>query len=172
MLPRRQSIFHLGEDVGNGGGSAPCHRRGVLGGAPSPSPSSMSGRVRERLVVGLQILVHQQKHGGGGGRQAHAANVVLKQMVRRPGGGGFLKACSLCRRELSPNKDVYMYRGDQGFCSEECRGQQILLDEAREREAAGKERRRALQARHQAHQQQHTPIGGRPRKTTTPLAVA
>ncbi|GJN16076.1 hypothetical protein PR202_gb03026 [Eleusine coracana subsp. coracana] len=82
----------------------------------------------------------------------------------------FLKSCSLCRLELSPNKDVYMYRGDQGFCSEECRWQQILLDEARERDAAAgiKERqRRGPQARY------HTPVvvgrGRPPRKT---LAVA
>uniref|UniRef100_A0ACD5Y111 Uncharacterized protein n=1 Tax=Avena sativa TaxID=4498 RepID=A0ACD5Y111_AVESA len=168
MLPRKQSIFHLGED-----GGAACHCRSLLGRAMSGDGSN--GRpARESLVVGLQILVHHQhQHHAGGdghrhqqhGRHAHAANIVLKQMVRPLRAAAvpccFLKACSLCRRELSPNKDVYMYRGDQGFCSEECRGQQILVDEARER-------RGLALARHHGHHR--TPIRGRPRKTL--LAVA
>ncbi|KAI4369554.1 hypothetical protein MLD38_017981 [Melastoma candidum] len=41
----------------------------------------------------------------------------------------FLDQCFLCRTKLSPGKDIYMYRGDRGFCSEECRCRQILLDE-------------------------------------------
>ncbi|URE00533.1 PPR repeat [Musa troglodytarum] len=41
-------------------------------------------------------------------------------------------------KELSPHKDVYMYRGDQGFCSEECRQDQILLDERTEAEASAR----------------------------------
>ncbi|KAE8696363.1 putative Senescence-associated protein 21 [Hibiscus syriacus] len=44
----------------------------------------------------------------------------------------FLKSCQLCRKKLSPDKEVYMYRGDQGFCSIECRERQIVLDETRE----------------------------------------
>ncbi|XP_059643832.1 FCS-Like Zinc finger 17-like [Cornus florida] len=44
----------------------------------------------------------------------------------------FLKSCHLCRKSLSPDKDVYMYRGDQGFCTIECRNRQIYLDEMRE----------------------------------------
>ncbi|XP_047073085.1 uncharacterized protein LOC124682447 [Lolium rigidum] len=164
MLPRKQSIFHLGEE-----GGAACHRRSLVGAAMS-GDGSTARRGRDGLVVGLQILVHHEHHAGGHGhhhqqhgRHAHAANVVLKQMVRPLRSAAvscsFLKSCSLCWRELSPNKDVFMYRGDQGFCSEECRGQQILVDEARERRG---------QPRHRSHQ--HTPIRNRPRKTL--LAVA
>ncbi|WVZ92644.1 hypothetical protein U9M48_038691 [Paspalum notatum var. saurae] len=197
MLPRRQSIFHLGEE----GGAAAAHhhhRVGVLLGAP-PSVITAGGRrarERERLVVGLQILVHHQHHhhhhGHHHGRHGHgyAASVVMKQMVRpraaavvvtgagsRHGGHAFscsfLKACYLCKRELCPDKDVYMYRGDQGFCSEECRWQQILVDEACEREAAAvvsKERQRRGQARHHSPHRT-TPIRGRPpRKTLAAVA--
>ncbi|XP_030535894.1 FCS-Like Zinc finger 17-like [Rhodamnia argentea] len=46
----------------------------------------------------------------------------------------FLKSCHLCRKKLSPRKDIYMYRGDQGFCSVECRDRQIVIDEMREME--------------------------------------
>lgn len=44
----------------------------------------------------------------------------------------FLYACYLCRRRLSPQKDIYMYRGDRAFCSQECRYQQIVSDEEKE----------------------------------------
>ncbi|GJN03667.1 hypothetical protein PR202_ga21138 [Eleusine coracana subsp. coracana] len=166
MLARRQSIFHLGEE---GGAAAVNHHVGLVGAAAGVRRE----RERERLVVGLQILVHHHHHHHGRhGHHAHAANVVLKPMVRPRAAAvscSFLKSCSLCRLELSPNKDVYMYRGDHGFCSEECRWQQILLDEARERDAAAgiKERqRRGPQARY------HTPVVGRGRPPRKTLAVA
>ncbi|RAL40670.1 unnamed protein product [Cuscuta campestris] len=41
----------------------------------------------------------------------------------------FLNACSLCKRRLFPGRDIYMYRGDSAYCSEECREQQIRQDE-------------------------------------------
>lgn len=175
MLPRRQSIFHLGEE---GGAAVHHHRVGVVGAAMAGA-NGRRARERERLVVGLQILVQQHHHSHG--RHAHAAaSIVLKQMVRPRAAAAsrhagvpcsFLKACSLCRRDLSPSKDVYMYRGDQGFCSEECRSEQILVDEARERQAAvagSKERQRRGQAHH--HSPHRTPNRGRP-PPRKPLAV-
>ncbi|XP_062087936.1 FCS-Like Zinc finger 17-like [Humulus lupulus] len=50
----------------------------------------------------------------------------------------FLKTCHLCNKGLSLDKEVYMYRGDQGFCSIECRDRQIYLDEIKELEASTK----------------------------------
>ncbi|KAJ7559850.1 hypothetical protein O6H91_04G103500 [Diphasiastrum complanatum] len=44
----------------------------------------------------------------------------------------FLEACYFCKRRLSHGLDIYMYRGDQAFCTEECRHEQILLDERKE----------------------------------------
>ncbi|KAL4296085.1 hypothetical protein GQ457_12G005730 [Hibiscus cannabinus] len=41
----------------------------------------------------------------------------------------FLQHCFLCRQKLLPGKDIYMYKGDRGFCSEECRCRQIFMDE-------------------------------------------
>uniref|UniRef100_A0A0D9VJM1 FLZ-type domain-containing protein n=1 Tax=Leersia perrieri TaxID=77586 RepID=A0A0D9VJM1_9ORYZ len=60
------------------------------------------------------------------------------------GGGGhthFLDACFLCRKRLAGNRDIFMYRGDTPFCSEECRRAQMEADaaaERRERARAGK----------------------------------
>ncbi|KAL3511567.1 hypothetical protein ACH5RR_024284 [Cinchona calisaya] len=51
----------------------------------------------------------------------------------------FLKSCFLCNKTLSLDKDVYMYRGDQGFCSVECRSRQIYLDEMKEIEKSTKQ---------------------------------
>ncbi|KAI3996213.1 hypothetical protein MKX01_011795 [Papaver californicum] len=50
----------------------------------------------------------------------------------------FLKACGLCKKKLSPQKNVYMYMGDQGFCSVDCRSRKIVRDEIREIEASTK----------------------------------
>ncbi|XP_071706193.1 FCS-Like Zinc finger 2-like [Rutidosis leptorrhynchoides] len=44
----------------------------------------------------------------------------------------FLDACFLCKKTLGGNIDIFMYRGDTAFCSEECRTQQIDKDEAKE----------------------------------------
>ncbi|XP_078440302.1 FCS-Like Zinc finger 3-like [Wolffia australiana] len=44
----------------------------------------------------------------------------------------FLDACFLCKKTIGRNRDIFMYRGDMPFCSEECRQEQIEMDEARE----------------------------------------
>ncbi|KAJ0970741.1 hypothetical protein J5N97_018700 [Dioscorea zingiberensis] len=44
----------------------------------------------------------------------------------------FLDSCFLCKKPLSSNRDIFMYRGDTPFCSEECRQEQIEMDESKE----------------------------------------
>ncbi|KAM0828096.1 hypothetical protein ACQ4PT_067775 [Festuca glaucescens] len=44
-----------------------------------------------------------------------------------------MDACYLCGKPLSRNFDIFMYRGDTPFCSEECRSVQMDMDEARQR---------------------------------------
>nr|GMD97297.1 FCS-Like Zinc finger 2-like [Ipomoea batatas] len=44
----------------------------------------------------------------------------------------FLDSCFLCRKPLD-NRDIFMYRGDTPFCSEECRQEQIDMDESKEK---------------------------------------
>ncbi|XP_020083538.1 uncharacterized protein LOC109706927 [Ananas comosus] len=127
MLPRPKSIFHLGEE--GGGEHQEQNKGGVVATKGSMSPSKAS-----RGLEGLRILI--QHHG-------QRSNIVIKPMLKSPKGFqelGFLKACFWCKKELSPHEDVYMYRGDQGFCSEECRHQQISIDERKEFEATKKDR--------------------------------
>ncbi|KAJ4953555.1 hypothetical protein NE237_030387 [Protea cynaroides] len=44
----------------------------------------------------------------------------------------FLSSCHLCRKKLH-GRDIYMYRGEKAFCSTECRYQQIVTDEKKEK---------------------------------------
>ncbi|KAI4311614.1 hypothetical protein MLD38_036496 [Melastoma candidum] len=44
----------------------------------------------------------------------------------------FLDSCFLCDKPLGNNSDIFMYRGDTPFCSEECRQEQMELDRQRE----------------------------------------
>lgn len=43
----------------------------------------------------------------------------------------FLSSCHLCKKKLH-GKDIYMYRGEKAFCSNECRSRQIMIDERKE----------------------------------------
>jgi hypothetical protein len=47
-----------------------------------------------------------------------------------------LDACALCSKRLGRDSDIFMYRGDTPFCSEECRYEQMQLDAIRARQAA------------------------------------
>jgi len=192
MLPRpsQRSIFHLGEEGGYDNHHE--HAKSVDAAAPRLDRGRRDhGRQRRKRDaaaaadaaggVGLQILVrqHQNRHHTPAPPAPHHSHIVLKQQVvllppaaarhRRGPCGSFLTACSRCRRELSANKDVYMYRGDQGFCSEECRWRQMLLDEAREHEAMVKKERLRRGGLHQPHHLHHGPrppaaIRGAPRR--------
>ncbi|CAL5054972.1 unnamed protein product [Urochloa decumbens] len=68
------------------------------------------------------------------------------------GAGHFLDACFLCRKPLAGNRDIFMYRGDTAFCSDECRSAQMAADEAAERKAVT--HHGALPAAPQAQQEQ------------------
>ncbi|OMO70535.1 hypothetical protein CCACVL1_18825 [Corchorus capsularis] len=113
--------------------------------------STSSRKSSSSVVVGLRIITQNSK-----GKSNVVVNSALK--INLPtsrkhrhghsGGGGspaddhqscFLKSCHLCNKNLSLDKEVYMYRGDQGFCSIECRNRQIVLDEMRELEQSTKQ---------------------------------
>jgi hypothetical protein len=50
-----------------------------------------------------------------------------------------LDSCALCAKHLARDSDVFMYRGDTPFCSEDCRYEQMQLDAIRaRRRAAGR----------------------------------
>ncbi|XP_076932492.1 FCS-Like Zinc finger 2-like [Bidens hawaiensis] len=62
----------------------------------------------------------------------------------------FLDACFLCKKQLGHNRDIFMYRGDTPFCSEECRAEQIDIDEAKEKTKHLSSSMRALRKKEQS----------------------
>ncbi|XP_062185139.1 FCS-Like Zinc finger 1-like [Phragmites australis] len=73
-----------------------------------------------------------------------------------------LDACALCTKPLARDSDIFMYRGDTPFCSEECRYEQMQLDAIRARQAA-----RSAGRRQQYSQRTEAPRGHQePRKVS------
>ncbi|KAD6453477.1 hypothetical protein R6Q59_015361 [Mikania micrantha] len=62
----------------------------------------------------------------------------------------FLDACFLCKKPLGQNRDIFMYRGDTPFCSEECRAEQIDMDESKQKTKRLSSSTRALRKKEQS----------------------
>ncbi|KDP40637.1 hypothetical protein JCGZ_24636 [Jatropha curcas] len=116
----------------------------MLGGYSQDSETVSSKKAL--MVVGLQTLVQISERKSN--------YIVIKSTMKkvyhhRPPAATttiescYLKSCCLCNKNLSLDKDVYMYRGDQGFCSIECRNRQIVLDEMKELEISTKQMRKS-----------------------------
>ncbi|KAH7655331.1 Zf-FLZ domain-containing protein [Dioscorea alata] len=130
MLSRTKSIFHLEEEEEE----------------QQQEGDDQGIREVQEGLVGLRILIqHQGKI---------PKNIVIKP-TKFSTDLGFLKACFFCKKELSPQKDVYMYKGDQGFCSIECRYKQMVVDEKIEFEEATKERMKMAKSHHHNHHHHH-----------------
>ncbi|KAI0507668.1 hypothetical protein KFK09_013795 [Dendrobium nobile] len=137
MLPRTSSIFHFEEEEeGEGERGNELINGGIL-----------SRKTAGKDLVGLQILISEPD-------QEANNNVVIKsskkKICKKPEmiSVDFLKSCFMCSKELSLQKEVYMYRGDQGFCSLECRSKQILQDERRDFNAPTRQRFRMPNRHH------------------------
>lgn len=85
--------------------------------------------------VGLGILVHRSPEPNLVVKQSRklSPSLVSSSSNNNP---SFLKTCLLCNKNLDPQEDIYMYRGDQGYCSIKCRNKQIDIDDKRELEAS------------------------------------
>ncbi|XVE88559.1 hypothetical protein DITRI_Ditri19aG0078800 [Diplodiscus trichospermus] len=105
-------------------------------------------RTSPSVVVGLRILT-QISQGKSNVIVKPALKISLPSSRKKHNCHGhsgrspadqscFLKSCHLCHKNLSLDKEVYMYRGE-GFCSIECRQRQIMLDEMKELELSTKQ---------------------------------
>ncbi|XP_022150297.1 protein MARD1-like [Momordica charantia] len=52
-----------------------------------------------------------------------------KSMAVAKNKNAFLSFCYTCKNHLQQTNDIYIYRGEKAFCSNECRYQEMLLDE-------------------------------------------
>ncbi|KVH89747.1 uncharacterized protein LOC112521931 [Cynara cardunculus var. scolymus] len=75
----------------------------------------------------------------------------------------FLDACFLCKKLLDGNTDIFMYRGDTAFCSEECRREQIDDDEDKEKKWSVSVSMRSLRKKEENEKQ---PNASSPNKTS------
>ncbi|PIN12054.1 hypothetical protein CDL12_15343 [Handroanthus impetiginosus] len=122
----------------------------------TPPPSSAIRRHatttsrREHEMVGLSVILENYKDLSA----EKSPQVISKgSMIKPPSSSPtsplspstkatydswFLDHCFLCKQKLLPGKDIYMYKGDKGFCSVECRCRQIFMDEEESKLTAAK----------------------------------
>uniref|UniRef100_A0A7N0U699 FLZ-type domain-containing protein n=1 Tax=Kalanchoe fedtschenkoi TaxID=63787 RepID=A0A7N0U699_KALFE len=55
-------------------------------------------------------------------------------------------SCYLCARPFMSDSDMYMYKGNTPFCSEDCREEQIEFDKAREQKKKKKKQQSVRQS--------------------------
>ncbi|XP_011657289.1 FCS-Like Zinc finger 15 [Cucumis sativus] len=80
-------------------------------------------------MVGLSVVLESNQG-------AYSTSILLSNLTLNYSKSSLTKtpsfrlhSCFLCKRTLLPANDIYMYKGDRGFCSEECRRKQIFMDE-------------------------------------------
>ncbi|XP_066353677.1 FCS-Like Zinc finger 17-like [Miscanthus floridulus] len=142
MIPRAPSLFHLEEGVGAS--------------TSTPMAASSAGE-----LVGLRLIIQPSP------RKQQLPTVLRRSAVRVPAaatgasskchengrvfvGLEFLKRCFCCHKNLDATMDVFVYKGEQAFCSAECRCQHIAKEERREIEMLIRKRRDAFHRRHAA----------------------
>ncbi|XP_059625888.1 FCS-Like Zinc finger 8-like [Cornus florida] len=54
-------------------------------------------------------------------------SVSLSDKLNSPS-DNFLSFCHTCKKNLEQGQDIYMYRGEEAFCSPECRCREMLFD--------------------------------------------
>lgn len=74
--------------------------------------------------------------GDGGGVFCSPSPPVVVGSGTVFGDVDFLSSCHLCKKKLH-GLDIFMYRGEKAFCSEECRYKQISFDEHKEKYTSG-----------------------------------
>ncbi|KAK8538198.1 hypothetical protein V6N13_096020 [Hibiscus sabdariffa] len=83
----------------------------------------------------------------------------------------FLDACFLCKKPLGVDRDIFMYRGDTPFCSEDCRQEQIDIDEAKEKNKSLSSSMKAMRKKEQRKSTSPSKDQGYPFRTGTVAAA-
>nr|XP_043608137.1 FCS-Like Zinc finger 2-like [Erigeron canadensis] len=84
----------------------------------------------------------------------------------------FLDSCFLCKKPLGCNRDIFMYRGDTPFCSEECRWEQIEMDETKEKKRYLAASVKALRKKQEREKSSPSTSPNKPFRSGTAGAVA
>ncbi|CAL5018923.1 unnamed protein product [Urochloa decumbens] len=75
--------------------------------------------------------VEEEGEGGSPASARRAPSMFCVPDTEAEEPNRFLDECTLCRKALCG--DIFMYRGDTPFCSDECRREQIETDRVRHR---------------------------------------
>ncbi|CAM0909868.1 unnamed protein product [Alopecurus aequalis] len=89
----------------------------VVGSTVAVSSSSLPVKEDEERYVKVASRFFRVKPATGAGARAHHHH-------------HFLDSCFLCKKSISSDRDIFMYNGDAAFCDEECRQEQMAMDEA------------------------------------------
>uniref|UniRef100_A0ACD5WRB2 Uncharacterized protein n=1 Tax=Avena sativa TaxID=4498 RepID=A0ACD5WRB2_AVESA len=112
-----------------------------------------------RLIIQLSPRQHQQQRPPLAVLRSSClrsspplgASKCQKSLGDRPFvGPEFLKYCLCCCKKIDDDMDVFVYKGDQAFCSAACRGQHMAREERREIEILVRKRRDAFHSRRAA----------------------
>ncbi|KAM0936201.1 putative Zf-FLZ domain, FCS-Like Zinc finger/3 [Dioscorea sansibarensis] len=102
MLTRNKSIFHLEEEEEDDDINEEEQEE-------DEDEDDYEAMEEKKSFVGLQIVIQHQNQN---------SNIVTKHTLKAPqvvqqssSHFGFLNSCHLCKRKLSLQMDVYMYRG-------------------------------------------------------------
>ncbi|KAG8059831.1 hypothetical protein GUJ93_ZPchr0002g25400 [Zizania palustris] len=119
--------------------------------------SAQAVRPRSKVVEDHAIASGVKAGSGSKGTPRHAtqSSVFCVQDAEVEEAHHFLDECSLCRKALAG--DIFMYRGDTPFCSEECRREQIEMDRARHRRKKQNSPTAKAQAAAGAHRSERAP---------------
>ncbi|TVU12938.1 hypothetical protein EJB05_46765, partial [Eragrostis curvula] len=105
-----------------------------------PGPRQRSRKSSQAYGVNCYLLprrslssrVHRRTEERGGDMEARYVKAASRFFLagncdRR---GHFLDACFLCKRDITCDRHIFMYKGDAAFCSDDCRQDQMDMDAA------------------------------------------
>ncbi|KAH9616470.1 hypothetical protein KSS87_014964 [Heliosperma pusillum] len=113
------------------------HEKGVI--SSKSNNNTIINKATTILMNNVTMTNKPQSHRSGQSAQFSTITTTTTTTTEN-----FLDCCFLCRKELLLGKDVYMYKGDRGFCSIECRSKQILMDDEKNKSVMLRRRRRQL----------------------------
>ncbi|KAE8730807.1 Detected protein of unknown function [Hibiscus syriacus] len=110
------------------------------------APNSRGGFSLENsgeLSQNPDCVISHSGDNSKGCRAFTSSSSVMGQFKREFWGDDFLAYCHLCRKELL-GLDIFMYRGEKAFCSDECRDKQITKDNNHKQTCRAEDRKKPL----------------------------
>ncbi|PKA64523.1 hypothetical protein AXF42_Ash007268 [Apostasia shenzhenica] len=103
----------------------------IISHGPNPKTIHIFG---DCILEGYTIEPQDHKNNlGGKGENSHWAVNSSEHSPPFPS-KDFLSFCFSCKKKLEEGRDIYMYRGEEAFCSSVCRDQEISMEEEMEME--------------------------------------